>query len=162
MIALRTLRNIVALFILLGSTSCATEASLRISEIRECLFAGADVSLVASCIQPLGYQAKRSQGLPLHWLEDFCLDPNYKNCSHADLLERVDTGSSQITVQPGDRTRADVAIVRNPYVLFSSDAQNLGGNLVMLYVFYSDSDNKVIGWINLGSALQKFDFRAKR
>lgn len=155
------LRNAISLLVVLLLASCATETSLRINEIRGCLAVSADVNLVASCIKPsFGYQTKRSEGLPTHWLKDFCPDPNYKNCSHPDLLKRVNTGSGHIIIQPGDKKHSEVGIVRDPYVLFYSDAQNLGGSLVMLYVFYKESDSKVIGWINLGSALQKFDFRA--
>lgn len=159
MIALRKTLLLSSVFLLI---SCATQSSLRITDVRKCLTEDANINAVTSCIQPFAYQSKRSEGLPAHALEDFCPDPAYKNCSRADLLARLNTGSTNIIIQPGEKKHSQVHIIRDPYVLFYSDAQNLGGSLVMLYVFYVQSDGRVIGWINLGSGLDKFDFRATK
>jgi hypothetical protein len=162
---LTVLRYAISLMAILVSASCATTASLKINEIRECLAVGADINFVASCIKPsFGYQMKSSEGgkygMDIYRLKMFCPDASYRNCSHWDLHERVNIGLGYIIIQPEGKKQGELEVVRDPYLLFYSEAGNLGGPFVMLYVFYKESDGRVIGWANLGSALHQFDFRA--
>ncbi len=147
-------------------TACASTENLKINLINDCLKVGNKIEIISQCITRYPEYIKRSStkesNMYLYRIVDNCTDDYYKNCSNVNLINNISIGIRDIKDPGSGEKKGEIKVIINPYKLFYSRTDNMGGNLVMLYVFYSEIDRKVIGWINLGAIENKYNFNHKK
>lgn len=148
--------------------SCLSVSDLKINQVNKCMKIGERIEVVSQCIEqyPEYTTFASITGTNISWnrITDYCTDTYYKNCSHVNLSKSLLVGMKGIIYTDSTGTREEKLkskVILNPYKLFYSRSQNWGGNIVMLYIFYDELDRRVLGWINLGSRLNKYNFNIK-
>lgn len=141
--------------------SCASMESLKINQVNDCLKIDEDINVVSKCIRNINeyeYIGEINRGyIDLYRVKDYCDKEYRKNCSHIGLVDSFLIGSREVKEFGSNKIIDEIKIIKNQYKLYISKSQNLGGRLIMLYVFYNKKE-KVIGWVNLGSIINKYNF----
>ena len=155
--------NMFLLFILLSATSCSSIETLKIHEINKCLNVNEKIEIVSQCIKKFPEYASndslKGKHIGVSSVADYCNDSNFMNCSHKNIFNKLHVGKQDIKDPGTNEKTGESEVILNPYKLFYSKAGNLGGQFILLYVFYDQETKKVIGWINRGSALHKYNFK---
>lgn len=145
-----------------SASACSNLETLRVDQINKCLEVGVKVDSVSQCIdQYKEYEKGKSNTLdkiPLYRVSDYCNKSYYMSCNSVDLVESLSIGKEDIKEPASGKKKGEIEVILNPYVLFSSHSQNFGGRIIMLYVFYEKNTQRVVGWINLGSVVDKYRF----
>lgn len=158
------LRLIICLFV--GFVAgCSGPSKLQAERVVSCLNYGEEIELVSSCIERLGeYQKSKSKllgNIPLYRITDICNKYVNTSCSNSMLSETLSVGEENIHEPGNGENQGKLEVILNPYKLFLSRSQNLGGRHIMLYVFYDEETGRVVGWINLGSVVDRYNFNKK-
>jgi hypothetical protein len=152
----------VLFFLSLNIISCSSTYSLKIDEVGKCLEVDQSINMVSKCIDKFQeYKQSKSKSLgniELYRINDVCNRDIYKNCSHKTLLKSLSIKQKDIRDPSTGSKKGEIQVISNPYVLFLSRAESLGGNKIMLYVFYDEDTKNVIGWVNLGSIINVYNF----
>lgn len=142
--------------------ACSSLETLKIAQINECLEIGRKVESVSQCIEQYKEYEKSEPNtlgkIALYRVSDYCAKNDYGNCSHIGLIEALSIGKEDIKDPASGEKKGEIEVILNPYLLFSSRSQNLGGRIIMLYIFYNNNTQRVIGWVNLGSIVDKYRF----
>lgn len=144
----------IKLLILSMLGGCVSVSMLHIDELNMCLVVGEEVSKVSSCIGKVGgYDIVNINKNAIHWswVTEQCRE--FNNCSSKDIA----IGLAKVE----DKKLQGYFSVGEPSIVARSHWSNLGGQLVMLYVFYNEGTGKVIGWVNMGSGRHRFNFTKK-